>query len=74
MENQFEVSHGIWCRVSGGVTGTREAWLREAGKQWVGTHEQAEQYANKLHTAAQKRDGLTSYSYKARALSERSYY
>lgn len=20
---------GVWCRVSGGVTGTREAWLKE---------------------------------------------
>ena len=23
--------YGIWCRVTGGVTGTREAWLKSEG-------------------------------------------
>ena len=23
---------GIWCTVTGGVTGTREAWMKEDGK------------------------------------------
>ena len=26
---------GVWCRVSGGVTGTREAWLKRDGEREV---------------------------------------
>jgi len=41
---------GIWCRVSGGVTGTREAWLKADGKvQLFDTREQAEEEAARLN-------------------------
>ena len=34
--------YGVWCVVSGGVTGHREAWLKVDGKIWEGTKEEAE--------------------------------
>lgn len=40
----------IWCRVSGGVTGTREAWLKSDGvvKEFA-TREAAQAEADKLN-------------------------
>lgn len=38
----------IWCRVSGGFTGTREAWLKEDGERWYGTEAEAEAKASEL--------------------------
>jgi hypothetical protein len=27
-----KIVYGIWCQVSGGVTGTRQAWLKDDGR------------------------------------------
>jgi hypothetical protein len=37
--------YGIWCEVSGGVTGYRCAWMKSNGELLVLTQEQAEQEA-----------------------------
>lgn len=41
--------YGIWCTVSGGVTGHREAWLKSNGERLTfATLQEAENYAQKL--------------------------
>jgi len=38
--------YGIWCRVSGGVTGTREAWAKDKnGRMEFASREEAEKLA-----------------------------
>ena len=40
----------IWCRVSGGMTGTREAWLKHNGKIYeVATKVTAQKKAKQLN-------------------------
>jgi len=40
---------GIWCAVSGGVTGHREAWLKEGGERVeLDDYEKARQTAKEL--------------------------
>lgn len=40
---------GVWCRVSGGVTGTREAWLKDSsGDEKRFTQSEAEAEAERL--------------------------
>lgn len=43
----------IWCEVSGGVTGSREGWLRDEGEIWQTTdRERARQEAAELRASA----------------------
>jgi hypothetical protein len=49
----------IWCEVSGGVTGTREAWLKSAGNIYeTRNREEAESEAKRL------RDSIGSNPYR----------
>jgi len=44
--------YGVRCRVSGGVTGTREAWLKRDGQvAEFATHAEAEAEAQRLTTS-----------------------
>ena len=64
MMAKAEKDHGIWCEVSGGLTGTRMAWMKdEAGNQWTGTKDEAETKAAEL--MAKPRGGMASYRYTA---------
>ena len=41
--------YGIWCRVSGGVTGTRESWMKANGEvQLFDDYEAANKEAMKI--------------------------
>lgn len=48
MSNRDEAKWGVWCVVSGGVTGHRQDWLKENGQRWEGT----------IDAAMDKEDGL----------------
>lgn len=58
--------HGIFCQVSGGLTGTRTAWLKdEAGLIWEGTKDEAETKAARLNTEMNSGCGSAHFSYMA---------
>lgn len=58
--------YGIWCRVSGGVTGTREAWCKDGGRVMLFDFlPDAERHAAFLQSKM-GRGSLASFSYKAR--------
>jgi hypothetical protein len=61
---------GVWCRVSGGVTGPREAWLKEDGQQWTGSQEEAENKATELNSYMGRGTvfGFATFNYQARQL------
>ena len=43
------MTYRIWCRVSGGVTGTREAYYKQSGQIWeTQDREQAEAKARSM--------------------------
>lgn len=44
-EKTREECWGVWCSVSGGVTGSRAAWMKEKGAIWTGTEEEAREKA-----------------------------
>lgn len=46
------MAYGIWCTVSGGVTGRREAWLKHKGiRATYETRDDAEREAMRLRAA-----------------------
>ena len=52
--------YGIWCRVSGEVTGSRQAWLKEKGKIWTTTNKKiATNRVNKYNKEMNKGRKLT---------------
>jgi hypothetical protein len=61
---------GVWCRVSGGVTGTREAWLR-AGDQLMlfARREDAERLALDLDCELNGPHATADFAYAARRFS-----
>lgn len=62
---------GVWCRVSGGVTGTREAWLKSLGvRQEFATKEEAEKEASALNERMNGPYRTASFSYTARPITE----
>ena len=58
---------GVWCTVSGGVTGSREAWLKEEGQIWYGRKAEAEKKATDL-MAMMGKHSAASFSYRAASL------
>ena len=41
--------YGIWCHVSGGVTGTRESWMKYDGERYeTSNKEEADKLAQNL--------------------------
>jgi len=58
MENE---KYGIWCSVWGGVTGHRQAWLKEDDKIWTGTEEEAMKRATELNAAQRMSTAHFSY-------------
>lgn len=59
---------GVWCRVSGGVTGTREAWAKENGKTLLfDTEDEAKALATKWQASADdaKKYATASFRYAA---------
>lgn len=56
---------GVWCSVSGGVTGTRQAWLKEHGTEWTGTEAEAKEKAAEA-LAGVSRFSTCSINYQAR--------
>lgn len=57
---------GVWCRVSGGVTGTREAWLKQDGQRFYGTQEEAEALAADENARPKSPHSFACYRYTAR--------
>lgn len=61
------ISHyQIWCRVSGGVTGTREAWLKERGKVMMFTEAEAIEHAALLNKEMNNRFATANFEYSVR--------
>jgi hypothetical protein len=58
---------GIWATVSGGITGTRSAWLKaDDGKQATfETREQAEREADRLNREMNNAHSKASFRYVA---------
>jgi len=63
----MEKVYGVWCRVSGGMTGTREAWMKSGGRvARFETLEAAEAEAAKHNKAMNASPYRTAYfSYRA---------
>lgn len=54
----------IWARVSGGITGTREAWLKEGDEIWESTNRaEAETKAKDLNVRMNRRGSLADFRY-----------
>jgi hypothetical protein len=54
------MSYGIWTTVSGGVTGSRSAWLKEDGAAVTfATMAEAEAYAEHLTATGTLKGGVT---------------
>ena len=65
-------SFGVWCTVSGGVTGDRQAWLRNDGATMrFATRDAAETQAASLRKLTANHSGAT-FTYEARPLCERT--
>lgn len=73
----MEKTFGVWCRVSGGVTGTREAWLKvnirlssphTSGEVWRGTEEEARAKAAELSNVRPSPYQTATFHYEARKL------
>ena len=61
---------GVWCEVSGGVTGSRSAWMKREGKVIAfDTREEAEAEAKAARTSV-SRFSQASFRYTARPLDE----
>jgi hypothetical protein len=58
---------GIWCEVSGGVTGHREAWLKENGKR-VEFDNESDAEATALQMRLERRQSSASFRYTARPI------
>ncbi len=67
-DEDFEIERdwGVWCRVSGGVTGTNEAWLKENGMRWYGTQEEAEAKASDENARPKSEYSLADFRYTAK--------
>ena len=59
---------GIWCRVSGGVTGTREGWMKREGVRWYGTEEEATALAEETQDQAGSPFSTASFHCEARRI------
>jgi hypothetical protein len=60
------MTYNIWCRVSGGVTGTRESLLKDSGRVVeFKTLEAAEAEAERLNDKMNHQHSTASFSYKA---------
>ena len=60
--------YGVWCRVTGGVTGTREAWLRGADGDYTlwDNRSDAEAEAARLNKSMNSNPhSLASFRYRA---------
>jgi hypothetical protein len=58
------MTYRIWCKVSGGITGTREAWLKANGKICeYATREQAAQVARDLNERSNRSGATADYRY-----------
>lgn len=66
-----KMTYGVWCKVSGGVTGTREAWLKNADRKIksFATYEEAQAEAARLMANVSCYSRAT-FSYMARRLCE----
>ena len=60
--------YGVWCRVSGGITGNREAWLKENGERVeLNTRAEAEALAKHYNDQAAHRPGYSAATFSYRA-------
>jgi hypothetical protein len=63
-------TYGVWCEVSGGVTGYRAAWLKDSfGIKRYETREEAEAEAHRLR--AKPNRGPASFSYTVKPCGEK---
>ena len=62
----------IWCTVSGGVTGTRSAWLKKTGDEVAQfrSREEAEEEATRLEREMNGPNAKASFYYRAVELPE----
>ena len=61
--------YGVWCQVSGGVTGFRQAWLKKNGEVLeFSTFEEADAHAEHLNEQMNGPHATASFSYEAREL------
>jgi hypothetical protein len=60
--------YGIWCTVSGGVTGTRESWMKSNGQiRLFETIEEAKKIANAVQDERMGNNHRTAdFNYSAR--------
>jgi hypothetical protein len=69
MNDEQDKTHGVWCEVSGGVTGTRQAWLKVGGAVWRGTIDEAQLKARECrHRAMTQYSRDAVFTYAARRL------
>lgn len=67
LTNIYDKSYGVWCVVSGGITGHREAWLKANGEVILfDTADDAEAEAHRLTTMSNTRHSTTDFSYSVR--------
>ena len=63
---------GVWCQVSGGVTGHRQAWLKSNGvRVEFATQEEAEVEAERLN-AIPRPHAVATFRYRAMPLDAQS--
>lgn len=62
--------YGVWCEVSGGVTGYRSAWLKgKGGAVWRGTESEANRKASSLERESNGNPYRTAaFRYEARPI------
>lgn len=61
--------YGVWCEVSGGVTGYRSAWLKSKGGVWTGNEGQAIRKAAELEAESNANPYRTAaFRYEARPM------
>lgn len=57
---------GVWCQVSGGVTGTRQGWLKAGGEPMLFNSKESAEHCASVEQAKPK-GGKTTYRYIVRA-------
>lgn len=60
-----EVKWGIWCAMSGGMTGSAQAWMKEDGELWLGSEEEAGVKAREAMKNSDTHGGPARFTYTA---------
>lgn len=62
-----QITYGIWCKVSGGITGSRQAWLKKAdgSHELFDTFEDAQAEARRLMAGKVDSTSTAAFLYRA---------